>query len=163
MQRAIRTDESDQETTLDRLQRAVESPDSDDPAVRVAPDQQMELARNSVAEALSGDEVPLDEETIKQNLDEILLLLVAGRSSDSHGKALMSDLVSVFGAHISPGTIYPRLHDLEESGQLSLHELVHTKEYSIDDEEALLRRVESSMEQHFAMGLFFQAALDELD
>lgn len=149
--------------TLGRLQRDVVRSDSDDPTVRVAPDQQMELARNSVAEALSGNEVSLDEETIKQNLDEILLLLVAGRSSDSHGKALMSDLVSIFGAHISPGTIYPRLHELEESGQLSLHELVHTKEYDIDDEEAFLRRVESSMEQHFAMALFFEAALDELD
>ncbi|MDZ7746896.1 MAG: PadR family transcriptional regulator [Halobacteriales archaeon] len=134
------------------------------PVVRLAPEQQSEVVLDEVTTTLFGDdEFSFDDEIIKSNLEEILLLLVAHRSSDSHGKGLMGDLASVFDTRLSPGTVYPRLHDLEDDGALEVHELVRTKEYRVDDEEKLRERVESAMEQHLALGYFMQSALSSLD
>jgi hypothetical protein len=134
----------------------------DGPEVRFAPDQQMEVVLDEVVGALFDDEFRFDESVIKQNLDELLLLLVAGRSADRHGKALMGDLTTVFDTHMSPGTVYPRLHDLEEAGALDVKPLVRTKEYELADETAVTERVEGAMRQHLAMGLLLRTALAEL-
>jgi len=80
----------------------------------------------------------------------------------THGKGLMGDLSTVFGVRLSPGTVYPKLHDLEEAGILEMHELVRTKEYRIADAEAARDRVEGSLQQHFALGAIFNSALDEI-
>jgi DNA-binding PadR family transcriptional regulator len=74
----------------------------------------------------------------------------------------MEDLERVFGAELSPGTVYPRLHELEEEGALQVQELVRTKEYRIDDFELCREEVEAAMRQHLALGFFFKAALDDL-
>ena len=62
-----------------------------------------------------------------------------------------------------PGTVYPVLHELEDEELLSVHELVQTKEYSIDDGEAAHEKLEASMGQHLALGLVFRQALEEFD
>jgi hypothetical protein len=148
-------------TTVDRLYEEIHA--DDDGGVRLAPDQALEPVLDRVFDGLFDDEAAgLDEETVKTNLDEILLLLIAGRSSDRHGKALIGDLQTVFDAHLSPGTVYPRLHDLEEEGTLRVQPLVRTKEYEVADEAAMVERVEGAMRQHLAMGLFLRAALAEL-
>jgi hypothetical protein len=145
------------------LEQLYDELDGGQPEVRLAPDQRMEVILDRVLDGLfDGDEFRFDESVVKQNLDELLLLLVAGRSSDRHGKALMADLTSVFDAHMSPGTVYPRLHDLEEAGVLNVQPLVRTKEYELADEAAVEERVEAAMEQHLAMGLLLRAAATEL-
>lgn len=102
------------------------------------------------------------EELVKNSLDELLIVLVALRDGGTHGKGLMEDLSSLFDARLSPGTVYPRLHELEDDGILEMHELVRTKEYRIDDPEAARERIEAAMCQHLALGFVFYSALDEL-
>lgn len=133
-------------------------------AVRLLPDQRSEVVLEEVVTALFEDDssFAFEESTVKGNLDEILLLLVAHRSADTHGKGLMGDLATLFDTHLSPGTVYPRLHELEADGPLEVQELVRTKEYVVDDVAALADRVEAAMEQHLVLGLFFQYALADL-
>jgi len=131
--------------------------------VRLAPDQRAEVLLDGVTDALSEGDFRFAEGMVKSNLEEILLLLVAGREADAHGKGLMGDLATVFDTRLSPGTVYPRLHDLESDGLLSVQELVRTKEYRIEDDSGVAERVEAAMEQHLALGLFFRAALADFD
>ena len=148
--------------TVDRLYEEIRAED-DEAAVRFAPDQPLEPVLGRVLDGVF-EEGParLDEEIIKENLDEILLLLIEGRESDRHGKALIGDLTTVFDTHLSPGTVYPRLHELDERGTVDVKPLVRTKEYEIADEGAMTNRIESAMRQHLAMGMFLRAALSEL-
>jgi hypothetical protein len=127
-----------------------------------AVEQRAEAILSTVTDSLFDDDFAFDEATVKANLDEILLMLVALRESQTHGKGLMEDLERVFGAELSPGTVYPRLHELEEEGALQVQELVRTKEYRIDDFELCREEVEAAMRQHLALGFFFKAALDDL-
>lgn len=148
--------------TVDRLYEEMRATD-DGAAVRFAPDQPLEPVLGRVLDGLFDDgEARLDEQMVKENLDEILLLLIAARESDRHGKALIGDLTTVFDAHLSPGTVYPQLHELDELDILDVKPLVRTKEYEIADEEAMTDRIESAMRQHLAMGMFLRAALSEL-
>jgi hypothetical protein len=103
-----------------------------------------------------------EEELVKNSLDELLLVLVALRDGETHGKGLMEDLSQLFDARLSPGTVYPRLHDLEDDDVLEMHELVRTKEYRIADHEETRARTESAMTQHLALGFVFYSALEEL-
>lgn len=111
--------------------------------------------------ALPTDDVQFDEAIIKENLDEILLMLIA-LHEETHGKELLSDLTHLFGAQLSPGTVYPSLHTLEEEEVLSMHAKVRTKEYSIADEEYVRATVERTMVQHLAFGLLLYAFLPRL-
>ena len=103
-----------------------------------------------------------EEDLVKNSLDELLLVLVSLRDGETHGKGLMEDLSELFDARLSPGTVYPRLHDLEEDDVLEMHELVRTKEYRIDDHEETRARIEAAMTQHLALGFVFYSALEEL-
>lgn len=116
---------------------------------------------DQVNAALPTDEVQFDEAIIKENLDEILLMLIA-MHEETHGKELLSDLTHLFGAQLSPGTVYPSLHSLEEEDVLSMHAKVRTKEYSIADEEYVRATVERTMVQHLAFGLLLYAFLPRL-
>lgn len=117
----------------------------------------------AVTEELFPDRSFQFEETlVKNSLDELLLVLVALRDGDTHGKGLMEDLSHLFDARLSPGTVYPRLHDLEEEDILEMHELVRTKEYRIEDQDESKNRIESAMCQHLALGFVLYSALEEL-
>lgn len=107
-----------------------------------------------------GDELAVAEEVVTQSLDEILLALIALRDDETHGTGLMEDMARVFDVQPSPGTVYPRLHDLESDGTLARHDLVQTKQYSVDDAAAADRKIERAMYQHLAVGLFLHAARD---
>ncbi|WP_211312879.1 PadR family transcriptional regulator [Halarchaeum salinum] len=100
-----------------------------------------------------------DEATVKHSLDELLLVLIALRSDGTHGKQLMDDLAKAFDADLSPGTVYPRLHGLEESGAVDVHEMVRTKEYTVADETDARERIRATMAQHLAIGRVLQHAL----
>lgn len=126
-------------------------------------DQRTEQMLTAVLDTLFPDEpFAFEEDLVKGNLDEILILLVAMRETDTHGKGLMEDLSLLFDARLSPGTVYPQLHDLDEDGILEMYELVRTKEYRVDDLELAKERVHAAMRQHLALGFFFFAALAEL-
>jgi DNA-binding transcriptional ArsR family regulator len=113
-----------------------------------------------VADELSeGRRLDFEEALVKESLDEVLLVLVALGEEGTHGKGLMSDLETFFGANLSPGTVYPRLHELEEEGLLEVHELVRTKEYRIADEERVQERIAGAMQQHLALAAVFRNGL----
>lgn len=114
---------------------------------------------SAIVDVTGSGPFEFDEAMVKQSLDELLLLLVALGDSDTHGKGLMEDLSTLFDADLSPGTVYPRLHELEEQELLQMHELVRTKEYRLEDEEQVRERIERAMRQHLALGTFFKAAL----
>jgi hypothetical protein len=149
------------EATIERLYEEIRAADGD-PQVRLAPDQPLESVRNRVVDGLfDGERFDFDESMTKENLDEILLLLIAARESDRHGKALIGDLTAVFDAHLSPGTVYPQLHQLEDEGLLQMHEKVRTKEYHVGDDEGVRARLERSMHQHLALGYAIYLALED--
>lgn len=102
-----------------------------------------------------------DEERVKTVLEDLLVVLVALREDEAHGKRLMGDLARMFDARLSPGTVYPKLHDLEEEGVLSGHEKVHTRDYLIDDREAARERIEATMQQYLALSFFLYVALEK--
>lgn len=105
----------------------------------------------------------IDEGLVKESLPELLTALIKLRTGETHGKGVMEDLARFFGADLSPGTVYPELHELKEEGVLSVHELVQTKEYSVEDVDAARETVEAGMAQHLALGLVFHRALGELE
>lgn len=155
----------DEHVTVDQLYNELRSnrsrPTEND--VRLTPEQQSELILERVSTALFEESgFRFEESVVKENLDEILLLLVAHRSSDTHGKSLMGDLATIFNTRLSPGTVYPQLHDLEDADLLRVQELVRTKEYQVNSQEEVADQVSSAMEQHLALGLFYKAALAEL-
>ena len=124
-------------------------------------ERELDELMDQVNAALPTDDVQFDEALIKENLDEILLMLIALRE-ETHGTELLSDLTQIFGAQLSPGMVYPSLHDLEEEDVLSMHAKVRTKEYSIADEEYVRATVERTMIQHMAFGLLLYAFLPRL-
>ena len=117
---------------------------------------------SSVGEAFADGDVSVDDGLVTENLDEILLAMIASSSDDTHGTGLMEELDRQFDAQLSPGTVYPRLHELEADGILEMHELVQTKQYSISDRSAAKSRIERAVYQHLAMGMFLQASLDAM-
>ena len=134
------------------------SPDAPSAEQETDPEQVL----SSVMERLAVEEsFAFDDEIVKQTLDEILIALISLRDG-THGKALIDDLSRLFDAELSPGTVYPRLHDIENDGTLAMHELVRTKEYSVDDDEAAKSRIERAMYHHLALGLFLHDSLEEL-
>lgn len=120
------------------------------------------VLRSVVDDVAPSADFEFDQEVVKQNLDEILLLLISLRERDTHGKGLMEDLDRLFDSRLSPGTVYPRLHDLEESDLLEMQEMVRTKEYRINDEETTREQVTSAMYQHVALGMLLYRGLTEL-
>ena len=106
------------------------------------------------------EDIALDEAMVTQTLDGILTALIALRTSGTHGSGLMEDMVQLFDVQPSPGTVYPRLHELEAAGTLGRHELVQTKQYSISDEASAESVIEEAMYQHLSLGLFLSAARD---
>jgi DNA-binding PadR family transcriptional regulator len=128
---------------------------------RTEPTERTEAVVEETADAIfDGRRLAVDEGLVKQSLPELLAALVELRTSETHGKGVMDDLEEFFGVDLSPGTVYPVLHDLEEEGLLSVHELVQTKEYSVEDPEATAEMLRRAMEQHLALGLIFRQDLE---
>lgn len=145
------------EELVSELQGAGATED-DDPAARTE-----ELFERVIEPAFGDRPVDIDGGLVKQSLDELLVVLVALRSHDTHGKGVMGDIERFFGAELSPGTVYPALHRLEEEGVLEMRELVQTKEYAVEDREAIRRSLGDAMRQHLAVGLVLRYALTELE
>lgn len=156
------------ESALEKLSRAAPADQSSESydrspgrSTRSAEDVERELEEllESVTDALPVGEVAFDDALVKESLDELLLMLIA-LHEETHGDELLTDLECIFGAHLSPGTVYPRLHELEDRDVLSMHAKVRTKEYSIDDADYVRDTVEGTMIQHLAFGMLLYAFLD---
>jgi hypothetical protein len=111
---------------------------------------------------VEADGFQFDEGMVKQNLEEVLVTLVALQEQGTHGKSLMNDLSTLFDADLSPGTVYPSLHDLSDEEVLRVHEMVRTKEYRVDDEDCAREMVHEAMLQHLALGMFFHETLQRM-
>lgn len=156
---------SSEQSTGQTLQSLVKQINGDDVLEPGAdPAARTEAVVEEASEVLFGGSAPqIDDGLVKQSLSELLVVLVGLRAADAHGKGIMEDLNRFFGAQLSPGTVYPTLHDLEDEGLLEMRELVQTKEYAIDDTTEAREAMQNAMSQHLALGLVFQRALQEID
>ncbi|MFB6308654.1 MAG: PadR family transcriptional regulator [Haloarculaceae archaeon] len=114
----------------------------------------------SVAAEVSDGSASVADDLVTQSLDAILLALIAVSDEQTHGTGLMDELDRLFDADLSPGTVYPRLHELEADGVLNRHDLVQTKQYSISDDDAAEDLIERAAREHLAISLFLHAALE---
>lgn len=156
-----RHDESSGDDAVARLLREIEGA-SATPVERM----DFERIRRETLEpilAREGDQFRFDDGLVKESLDELLVSLVALRADGTHGKALIEALDSVFDVDLSPGTVYPRLHRLDERGILDVHEMVRTKEYTVADEKTVRDLATDAMYQHCAMALFFCTVLEQIE
>jgi hypothetical protein len=152
---ASATSEDDESNEVELLIGS--TPKADDKTV----ERELDEMLDDVRAALPTDDVDFEEDIVKENLDELLLMLISLRG-ETHGKELISDLTRLFDAQLSPGTVYPSLHQLEEEEILKMHKKVRTKEYSIDDEREVRETVERTMVQHLAFGFLLYSFLPRL-
>ena len=122
---------------------------------------ELEPILEQITATLELEDLTFEETIIKQNLDELLLMLIVLHES-THGDELLTEIAESFDVRLSPGTLYPRLHDLEEQGVLSMHTKVRTKEYSIADHDDAQKRLEAAVVQHLAFGMLLYASLEQL-
>lgn len=148
--------ESEHTVTVSRLRAELDGTDDETSAAAVG-----DVVADVEASLFGDASFEFAESLVKSSLDELLLSLVALRSADTHGKQLLDDLGSEFDTVLSPGTVYPRLHELCDVDVLEQRELVKTKEYTIADDEAARAQVASAARQHLALGLLFHATLQE--
>jgi len=146
----------------ERLTPLIGGHNTDTSSDRASRDPVPEALLSSVGEELADGSIAIDDGLVTQSLDEILLALIASSSDGTHGTGLMDELERCFDAQLSPGTVYPRLHELDSEGLLEQHELVQTKQYSISDDPAARARIERAVYQHLAIGMFLQASLDDI-
>ena len=155
----IGTETSSESISIERLREELEGTGRSDASGTVVSETVAE-----VEASLFGEEAfSYDEAHIKSSLDELLVALVALRDSDTHGKQLLDDLAEEFDTMLSPGTVYPRLHELCDEGVLDQRELVKTKEYILDDADDARSEIAAAARQHLALGMVFRAALEEGD
>ena len=142
--------------TLREELRGIEDPEDSGTAVA-------ETVAEVEASLFGSEQFSYEETHIKSSLDELLVSLVALRDADTHGKQLLDDLGEQFDTMLSPGTVYPRLHELCGEGLLDQRELVKTEEYVLDDPDDARSAVAAAARQHLALGMLFRAALEEGD
>jgi DNA-binding PadR family transcriptional regulator len=141
---------------LSRLRAELDGGNSTDEAT-------LSAIASTAARSLFPEEFTFHEERVKGSLEDLLVMLAGVRSSDTHGKQLIEDLDEQFDTTLSPGTVYPRLHELCDDGVLDRRELVRTKEYTISDPAQARATIAASARQHLALGLAFKAALKRGD
>ncbi len=103
----------------------------------------------------------IDNKHVIAQLDEIILLLIATRGEAS-GKELCQDLQRLFGADLSPGTVYPCLTDLTESGYLNMRELARRKVYDVADREIIADQVAPEVDQLLTVSIVLKLLTMEL-
>lgn len=158
----------DEGPTMEALRRelsddqSTDSPESDGGTTgfRDARSHPQRVMATTLQQLFPDTDVRFSEGLIKENLSTVLAALVQAREEDTHGKALMGELDALFKTRLSPGTVYPELHELADGDALSVHERVRTKEYRIADDEAVRRQLEDTMREHLALGLFLRNLLE---
>ena len=159
MSEASDASENSQSVTVSKLQAELQGGGADAASASVIAD----IVSDVETALFDGESLSFDDEHVKSSLDELLVSLVAVRSSDTHGKQLLDDLAEEFDTVLSPGTVYPRLHGLCDGDVLEQRELVKTKEYTLADVDAARDSVVDAARQHLALGMVLHAALQQGD
>lgn len=149
------------ETAIESLYREIADSRGMESEDAVRAENRMEKIVNETVGGLFGEHFRFDEDIVKHSLEELLIALVAVNDSNTHGKSLMEDISLVFDSRLSPGTVYPALHALEEDGTLEQHKLVRTKVYDIGDSEMSMKRLEETMKQHLSVAMTLYSVLQE--
>lgn len=102
----------------------------------------------------------IDDEILKAYLDDLLLVLIATRDG-ACGKTLRSDLFSI-GYEISPGTLYPHLHALEDDGVLTMHEGVKIKEFQLSERDEVHDRLEKRVSSLIRLSIVLKVGNSDL-
>jgi hypothetical protein len=152
---ASEPDEGGHAVTVSQLQAELQGGAADAEAASAIGD----IVADVEASLFEDEGFSFAEGHVKSSLDELLITLVAVRSSETHGKRLLDDLAEEFDTILSPGTVYPRLHDLCDAEILEQRELVKTKEYTLADVDAAREDVVDAARQHLALGMVLHAAL----
>jgi hypothetical protein len=153
----IGAEENDESITVSQLRAELNGAgQADEPGTAIS-----EVVSEVESSLFGNDSFSFEETHVKSSLDELLLSLVALRNADTHGKQLLDDLAQEFDTILSPGTVYPRLHELCDEDVLEQRELVKTKEYTLDDAEAAESSVAAAARQHLALGMILRAALEK--
>jgi hypothetical protein len=153
----IGAEENDESITVSQLRAELNGTgQADEPGTAIS-----EVVSEVESSLFGDDSFSFEETHVKSSLDELLLSLVALRNADTHGKQLLDDLAQEFDTILSPGTVYPRLHELCDEDVLEQRELVKTKEYTLDDAEAAESSVAAAARQHLALGMVLRAALEK--
>lgn len=154
----------DSEVPITRLYREVVD-GHDDVTDRAGPakdSRAMDLL-NAVNETVFEDNpVDFNRSVVRNELDTILLVLIALGDTETHGRGLIQTIDDLMGMEFSPGSVYPELHTFEEEGTVRKQELVRSKEYQVADDTAVRDRIEEARNQHLVLGAFFARVLDEL-
>lgn len=148
----------DEPEIVEEVREAFERPDIDPEAEA----DRVDTAFQDALDKTAADELPKD--LVKGSLPAVLLALLEIRDAEHHGKALRDDLTRTLGHRFSPGTIYPVLHNLDDTGVLNVQErATNEKDYELQDPEAAYTRIEIVAEQHAAMARFLHRALEETE
>jgi hypothetical protein len=159
--RRVTTDKTVSEKPDERLTPLVGEADPSAHSA-VSRDAITESVLDSAIDAITEGDTAVGDGLVTQTLDEILLALIASSNDQTHGTELIEKLSNQFDAQLSPGTVYPRLHDLDADGILAVHELVQTKQYSIDDTDTAASKIEHAARRHLIIGMFLQSSLDAM-
>ena len=110
-------------------------------------------------ELLGDASIQYEEKHVKDSLNVLLLSLISLRGKNTYGQQFVDDLDEEFDTTLNPGSIYPPLSELHESGRIEQLELARTKEYVLDDSDAARSDIVAATRQHFAMGVLFNVVL----
>lgn len=113
---------------------------------------------NAMVSSLEG--ISPEEDFLNAALDDLLLGLIAARNG-ACGKTLRSDLFAI-GYDISPGTLYPHLHDLESDGVLTMHEGVKTKDFGLADPDEVRDHLRSRVRNLLALAIALETGRSEI-
>lgn len=125
-------------------------------------DSTMEERFDEIIDALFDEDVEFDRSFVTDNLESILLLFARLKDDETHGMGLIREIDAVFDVELSPGIVYPKLHELQEEGLLRNQELVHTKVYNVTDESETTTRIDDATRQHLVLGFMYARVLGEL-
>lgn len=104
----------------------------------------------------------LDRTFVSEYLDELIIAILLNHK-EANGMDIIREFGHLFGVQLSPGTVYPHLHSLEEEGILECRECVQTKEYRIADQQTARTYLELTLAQLSCLSGFIDDALGALD
>ena len=106
--------------------------------------------------------VQLDRPFASEYLDELIIAILF-RCDEANGMDIIREFTHRFGIQFSPGTVYPHLHTLEEEGVLACRECVQTKEYRINDTEAVREYLDSVLVQLSCLTQFLDTTIQSVE
>lgn len=108
----------------------------------------------------SVDNIDYDDKIVKTVLDEVILMLILSRNM-ANGQEIISDIHKTFNTQLSPGTVYPVLHNLADDDILEKKDFVRTKEYEVKDRSDVAGELNRKATQMLMVGLVMKnTALD---